>query len=58
MNVTFSTIAAHNSVKHFARNVIAYLDQQQCRVMDIFAEDLETEMYRVSPGNGISSPCL
>jgi len=56
MNVTSSTIAAHNSVKHFVRNVIAYFDQHQYRLMEIFAEDLETEMYSLSPGNGISAP--
>jgi chemotaxis methyl-accepting protein methylase len=56
MNMTSSTIAAHNSVKHFLRNVIAYFDQQRCRVMEIFAEDLETDKHSVSPRNGIGLP--
>jgi hypothetical protein len=40
----------------FVRNVIAYFDQQQCRVMEIFAEDLETEVHSVSPANEIGLP--
>jgi hypothetical protein len=53
MNVTSSTIAAHNSVKYFLRNETAYFDQEQCRVMEIFAGDFEKEMHIVSPGNEI-----